>query len=78
MTDFLAHRLAFGGFALEPLTPAAEDFLTEYEWEDSTFRHPDGCMTGLPESAVGFEPFLDADIVEELRERGLTSKAAAV
>lgn len=76
MTDFLAHRLPFGGFALEPKTPAAEDFLTEYEWEDSIFRHPDGCMTGLPESAVGFEPFLGDEIVELLRERGLTSAAA--
>lgn len=76
MTDFLAHRLPFGGFALEPLTEAASDFLAEYEWEDSTFRNPDACMQGLPESAVGFEPFLASEIVEELRERGLTSAGA--
>ena len=76
MTDFLAHRLPFGGFALEPLTKPASDFLAQFEWEDSIFRHPDACMLGLPESAVGFEPFLASEIVEELRERGLTSKGA--
>ena len=76
MADFLAHRLPFGGFALEPQTPAAEDFLTEYEWEASIFRHPDACMEFLPESAVGFEPFLATEIIAELQERGLTSQAA--
>ena len=76
MPDFRAHRLPFGGVALEPVTEAASDFLNEYEWEDSVFRHPDACMEGLPETAVGFEPFLIAEIVEELRERGLTSVAA--
>lgn len=77
MVDFLAHRLPFGGIALEPVTEAGTEFLNEYDWEDSTFRHPDACMAGLPESAVGFEPFLISEIVEELRERGLTSKGAA-
>ncbi len=76
MTDFLAHRLPFGGVALEPQTEAATAFLQDYEWEDSVFRHPDACMSGLPESAVGFEPFLISEIVAEIQERGLTSAAA--
>ena len=76
MTDFLAHHLPFGGFALEPLTEPAKTFLSEYVWEDSMFFHGDACMEGLPESAVGFEGFLMAEIAEELRERGLSSRSA--
>ncbi len=75
MADFLAYRLPFGGFALEPQTEAAEDFLNEFEWEDSTFRAPDGCMTGFSDKAVGFEPFLADEIVAQIKERGLTSQA---
>lgn len=76
MTDFRAHRLPFGGFALEPVSEAATEFLASFEWENSTFRQPDACMAGLPKSAVGFEPFLLSEIVAELRERGLTSESA--
>lgn len=72
MADFKAHRLAFNGFALEPLTDAGQEMLDELEWEDSIFRHPDPCMEGLPESAVGYEPFLMSEVIAEMKERGLT------
>lgn len=72
MHDLKAHRLPFQGFALSPLTDAGRDFLTEFEWEDSTFRHPDACMTGLPDDAVGYEPFLMDEVVGQIQERGLT------
>lgn len=72
MADFKAHRLAFNGFALEPLTDAGQEFLDNFEWEDSVFRHPDACMEFLPESAVGFEPFLMSEIIAEMKDRGLT------
>lgn len=75
MTDFNAYRLSFGGVALEPLTHDAETFLSDFQWEDSTFRQPVPCMEGLPENAVGFEPFLVSEIIAEIKERGLTSKA---
>jgi hypothetical protein len=75
MTDFLAYELPFAGFALEPQTEAAQEFLDGFEWEDSTFRAPDACMTGFSDKAVGFEPFLASQIIAELKDNGLTSKA---
>jgi hypothetical protein len=29
-------------------------------------------MEGLPESAVGFEPFLMSEVIADMKERGLT------
>jgi hypothetical protein len=75
MADFLAYQLPFGGFALEPQTRAAQEFLDGYVWEDSTFHAPDPCMTGFSDNAIGFEPFLASEIIAEFKERGLTSKA---
>ena len=72
MADLRAHKLPFGGFALEPLTDAGQQFLDDFAWEDSVFHHPDACMEGLPESAVGYEPFLMPEVIAEMSERGLT------
>jgi hypothetical protein len=71
--DLTAHPIAFGGLALVPVSDAGGEWLwCEPVWRGmETFTAPDGCMTGFPDDAIGFEPQDWPEIVTAARESGL-------
>jgi hypothetical protein len=73
MADFLLHRLAFGGFALTPNTPEGDAWLEERE---ADFVPGDACMKGLPDTALGFEPYRIEELAEALNRGEISVERA--
>ena len=54
MADLTLYRIAFGGFALVPNTVDGDEWLANRK---ADFVPDDPCMGGLPDTALGFEPY---------------------
>lgn len=80
MPDLILHRLAFGGFAFEPVTEAGMTFLEDFVAPDgglSIFTNEDACMAGFSDYAVGFEPQDFGQVYDCAAACGLTVEPAA-
>jgi hypothetical protein len=78
--DIEVSRTAFGGFAFEPTTDAGRHWVqgvVERNPDYPVFRHPDPCLTGFGDDAIGVEPCDFDAFATDMVDAGIISNSVA-